>query len=428
MMKTHGNVLAAALLLGGCAEATDKGAAPQRLYRGYAAFTLKLGQSDNAEAVKLIPSSDLALLSSSKAKKATLVRIDGETLVELRSRALFADDPSESELTNVEVGPAGEWAVFTRTLETRDAAGKQTSCGGEVVFVDITDSAAFGTVLQRVTVGPMPDSVDVSSDGRWVVVANERDSAWGGKCEVAGVSPSISIIDVTNGVGLAHERQRVTMPPDATDGREPESIVFSRDDDLVVCTLQDSHEVALLRLSALAGLSALSSQDLQVVRLPQNSLGQDPWPDNIVAFADQSGAEYFAIAGEWNDTLIVIDGTGAVVANVDIDARDMPSDLPRDASGEAPPFRPDSLTKFQVDGHSYLAASLKHAGAVGIWDVSAADAPTFAEVIKIGKEDAGTPTTASTVGGEGVAASADGSAIVCANEGEGSLSLILPRP
>jgi len=421
--------LGLALCLANCGDAASDVATGPRSYRGFHSFTLELGQSANSESIKLVPGRDLAVLSSSKAKRATLVRLDGDALVELRARSLFPSDTSESELTSVEVAPSGEWAVFTRTLETRDpTSGEQTSCGGELVFVDISDSAAFGTILKELPVGPMPDSVDVSSDGRLVAVANERDSAWGGKCKVAGVVPSVSIVDVSAGVAQASELYRVTMLEDEVVNREPETVAFSRDNDLVVCTLQDSYEVALFRVSALVGLSAPTSRDVNVVRLPKNELGKDPWPDGVAAFTDKTGAEYFAIAGEWNDTLMVIDAAGKLVANVDIRASDMPSDLPRDTSGEPPPFRPDSLAMFRFGGEAHLAVSLKHAGAVGIWDVGDATAPRFTAVVKVGKADSGTPSTPSSIGTEGIAATPTGDSIVCANEGEGSVSLVRVSP
>jgi hypothetical protein len=429
MHKSSPAITALFLICAACGTNDDTNPDARRPYKGRHASTLLLGQSDNAETVKLIPNTALAVLSSSKAKKATLVRLDGDSLSVVRSRVLLPDDTSETEVTSVNVSPTGDWAVFTHSLETRDAtSGAQTSCGGELLFADVTDTDAFGTVLKRLTVGPMPDSVAVSSDGHWVAVANERDSAWGGKCEVPGYSGSVSIIDVSGGVAAAYEKTRVTMFDGDTDGREPESITFGRDDDLVATTLQDSHEVAFMRVSALVSAPAWTSDDIQVVRLPENSLGMDPWPDGIVTLNNGVGAELFAVAGEWNDTLIVIDDSGRVVTNHEIVAAEMPGDLPRDLSGESPLFRPDSLTVFRASERTYLAASLKHSGAVGVWDVTDPAAMSVADVIKIGDADAGTPITPSSIGSEGIAANADGSSIACANEGEGSVSLVRGVP
>lgn len=57
--------------------------------------------------------------------------------------------------------------------------------------------------------------------------------------------------------------------------------------------------------------------------------------------------------------------------------------------------------------------------------MSDAAVPLFVQAVKVGRDEMGTPTTASTVGTEGIAATADGAAIVTANEGESSASLIL---
>jgi len=394
-------------------------------YQGYHAHTLKRGKSDNAEVIKVLKGGEFALLVSSKSRKISLLRIKDGQITEVRSRSLFPQDTSESELSHIDADSTGSWAVVTRTLPQSDQ-GTITGCAGEVVFVDIKDAETFGDVLKQVPVGPMPDSVDISPDDKRVASANERDVVWG-KCEgVAGLDPaSISIIDLPSGPASAMETLRVLMTID--EEREPEDIEFSKTGDLLVATLQDSHEVAFLDLVALSGKTSASDADLKIVSLPKNALGQDAWPDGITAFVDGKGIEYFATANEANDTITLLDAVGSIVSNLEILASDIPADYPRDGSW-GPLFRPDSIDDMRWNGRSYLTVTLKASGAVGIWDVSDVKKPKFVETVKVGDKEGATRDEESTVLPEGISTSATLGAILTANEGESSVSLILATP
>ncbi|MBW2735102.1 MAG: hypothetical protein JRH20_22195, partial [Deltaproteobacteria bacterium] len=364
-------------------------------------------------------------LVSSKARRITLLQIGTEGLSEVRSRALFPEDPSESELTHVDVSADGSWAVATRTLIEKNAAGETTACGGELVFIDISDDAQFGALLAQIPVGPMPDAVAISPDGKTVLSANERDVVWG-KCEqVAAIDPpSISIVDVSEGPAQAKELKRVLMTGE--DKREPEYVAFSAKGDLFAVTLQDSNEVALFRLSALLPLEAPTDANAEViVKLPQNSIGQDAWPDGVALVVDGEGKEHFVIAGEGNDMFYLLDGSGAITSAVEINASDIPAAYPRDGSW-GPLFRPDSVTAMRWEEQSYVAFSLKASGAVGIWNVTVPQSVTFVQTIKVGADEQATTETESSVGTEGIAASSDFGFIVTANEAESSVSLVLP--
>ncbi|PIE19252.1 MAG: hypothetical protein CSA66_02675 [Proteobacteria bacterium] len=399
-------------------------------YRAALAETLLAGASDNAEVIKVIGDSDAAILVSSKARKVTRVSVTSDgRLSQTRDRVLFEEDTTESELTHIDVSSDGTWAALTRTIIETDGAGAQTACGGEVVFIDATDSDSFGDVLAQLPVGPMPDSVDISDDDTLVAVANERDGpdAWG-KCEVDGATPSISVVDVSAGASSPTELHRVEMIDGDTGPREPESVVFGADNDLVVATLQDSHEVAIFKVSDLAGNAAPTSDDIMIVSLPTNALGAGAWPDGVTRFVDGQGHERFAIAGEWNDTLTTIAGDGRVLASVELDEGDFPPTLPRVVAEGYPLFSPDSLSAFVFKGNSYLAVTLRHSGAVLIYDVTDAAAPTFGQVVAVGQdEQGGLDEDGSTIRPEGVAAAPDGRFIVVANEGESSVSLLLPE-
>ena len=421
-----GPVVAVVMLLAGCgAETTGGPATAGDTYHAEHAYTLLFGRSDNAEVVKFVAHTQRAVLVSSKSRKITLLGIEGGALTALRSAALFRDDLSESELTHIDVNATGVWATVTRTLIEKDSAGTTTACRGELVFVDVSDSAAFGTVLAQLPVGPMPDSVDIADDDRHVAVANERDKIWG-KCEeVAGLEPpSVSIIEVGEGPAAAREIKRVVLT--GNDEREPEYVAFSADNDLIAVTLQDSHEVGLLRISELEGIDKPTDAQVKIVRLPKNALGQDPWPDGVARFVDGGGRELFAAAGEANDTFHIFDAEGTLVHQLEISPNDIPAAYPRDGSW-GPLFRPDSVASLVWHDKAYLGFTLKASGAVGIWDVSDASAPRLSALVKVGKDETAGADQPSTISPEGIAASSESGMIITANEGESSASLIQPK-
>lgn len=426
-----GGLLVFAGLLGatttGCEDSQD-GTSGTTRWVGRLADTFQMGKADNAEAVRVLPGGQAAVLLSSKARKATLFRITNGRLVLAREKAFYPADPSESEMTNLDVSSDGTWAVATRTILEVNGEGQQVRCGGMAVFFDITDRESFGTILAEVEVGPMPDAVDISDDDRLVAVANERDGpdAWG-KCEVPGATPSISILELSAGPTSAREQIRIPMKDGGTGPREPESIVFSKDHDLVVTTLQDSHEVALFRVSEVAGKAAPSSDDLRIVPLPANALGAPPWPDGVARCESPAGNEFFVVAGEWNDTFSILDGSGTIRSTTEVSPRDIPASLPRVIDEGSPLFSPDSVACFVLGGRVYGAFTLRHAGAVAVYDLSAPEAPVFVQAIAVGREERGAADeNGSTVRPEGISATSDGGVMVVANEQESSLSLILP--
>lgn len=393
--------------------------------------TLVFGADDNSEVIKLLPDGRRAVLIASKARRLTLIEVRPDGLAERQSVVLFPDDPSESELTHVDFAADGRFAAITRTLP-RSVDGVVTDCAGEVVFVDVTPGAGFGAMLNRVAVGPMPDAIDLSSDDRWAVTADEVDYN-DGKCPVAAIRGSVSVIELPDGDPLrARVRARIRMDETATGGRrEPEQIHFAPDDDRVAVTLQDTHEVLFFRRSAVLGaddtIAELAAADLTITRYPDRPDGAEPWPDGVHVLRDAAGRAWFVAAGEYNDTLAIFDLDGGFVGQHRIDPADMPDDLPRNLeSWSAAPFRPDSLAFVEIGGRALLAASLKHAGAIGLWDVGDPTTLRLHAVVKIGAREAGTPTTESSLGTEGISAGVSGGVgvVLTANEGESSVSLV----
>ncbi len=421
-------VLFCFLLLTACSD-PEPGTPTELGWKGKHVQTMPFGADDNSEVIKLLPSGDRAVMVASKSRKITLLEVSPDEVKEVASVKLFAEDASDSELTHIDFDSEGRFAVVTRTLPIVEE-GELVDCRGSLVFVDLADDT-FGTVLQEVEVGAMPDAVDISPDDRYVVSADEVDYN-DGKCPLPEVDPSVTVLEIPNADPTATTVRAVISMVSDSEGarREPEQIIFASDSDHVAVTLQDTHELLLFQLSAVLDadgtLVETSSDQLSVVRLPNRSSGAEPWPDGVHSFVDASGAEYFVVAGEYNDTLTVLDLDGTLVVNHEIQPANMPGDLPRNLeSWNHAPFRPDSLASFHYDGHSYIAASLKHAGAVGVWRVDDPLTIQIADVVKIGFDDQGTATTESTIGTEGISASAAG-LVLTANEEESSVSLVAP--
>jgi len=367
-------------------DAASEQVVPPGHFVGQLADTLLMGAADNAEVVKAVPGTTRAILVSSKARKLSLLEIGGAKIEVLREHLLFENDPSESETTSLAVAPDGTWAVCTRTIIQTDDSGAQTDCGGELVFFDATDSDKFGEVLGQLTVGPMPDSVAISDDGKWAASANERDGpdAWG-KCEVPGEQASVSIVSLEDGPSGAAEYRRITMVDADTGPREPESVIFGTDNDLVVATLQDSHEVLFVRLSQLESEEAPTSASdaVTIVRLPDDAVGAGPWPDGVGRCPGPSGSDLFVTAGEWNDTFAILDGQGKVVSNSALNPGDIPESFPRVIAEGSPRFSPDSVATFQFGGVPHVAFTLRHSGAVVVYELSDPAAPAFASATAV---------------------------------------------
>jgi hypothetical protein len=401
------------------------------IWQGEHSQTILLGAEDNSEVIKAIPNSNLAILVASKTRKVTLLSIDESVMSVVEELVLFPEDTSESELTHIDFSPDGSYAVITRTLPT-SVDGEQVSCAGELVFVSM-EQDTFGEVLSQVGVGPMPDAVDVSPDGNWVVSADEVDFN-DGKCTVEGTIPSISILSVEDGPETPSLVAQITMvSEDGENLREPEQIVFGGDSDRVVGTLQDTHEIISFSvadvISAGGGSMTSEASIFTITTLPLRSDGAEPWPDGIVGFSLSGGEDWFIVTGEYNDTLHLLNDVGEPIYQYEIDPNEMPSDLPRNIeSWSLAPFRPDSVTTFTMESAPesvFVAASLKHSGAVGVWDVSDPSALSLQGVVSVGDNDGGTSETESTIGTEGIA-SFDGGTIITANEEESSVSLVVP--
>ena len=388
--------------------------------------TLKVGSKDNAEIVRALPDGS-AVLISSKAHRVTRLTYDASNGLKTTDQ-MTMPLPEDDEFTSGQLLDDKTILVTHTILEWTDNV--ISGCGGELMAMSLEAGSGFGRVLATEAVGAMPDAVAISPDKKWAVTCDEHDSeakAWG-KCSVESIKPSVTLVDLSRGVDNMVGVLKITFSENTIGPREPEYAAVASDNDTVMVTLQDSDEVAIFKISevlakaAADGTAELDEADVKIVALPVNSAGAQPWPDGILTF-DIDGNSYFVIAGEWNDTIITLDTEGNVISNVRITESEVPSNYPCVQNGSDPLYSPDSLASFKKNGKTFVAATLRHAGAVIVYDYSSPATPRFSAIAKVGEED----STSCSEGGskvrpEGI--SADGDLIWVANEKESSVSVI----
>lgn len=387
-------------------------------------FTLPFPTEDGSEIIKMLPSGDRAVLLASKTGRVTLLAVQETSLQELRTVELFGEEPVPGELTHIDISNDGTFGAVTRTIPIEEN-GVLVDCQGELLLIDLR--LDFGEIFARLPVGPMPDGVDISADQRWVVTADEADHFR--RCPLESVRGGVTVVELPGGSpGRARVRARITMDKVGDAHREPETIVFGPDDDLVAATLQDTHEVLFFRRSALVGedpdvVVERPATDFTLTRYPAGADAREPWPDGLHAFTHEDRTVFVA-TGEFNDSFAFFNEDGSFLSQTPIDLDDLPGDLPRnpdDALGGL--IRPDSVAPFVYQDQRYLALSLKYSGAVALYRVVDLTKPEFVAVVRVGETEMGTLSTPSTVSPEGIAG-ADRGIVVTANEGESSASLI----
>lgn len=415
------------LALSGCSHSDD---GDQMLVTGNTLgvkMSVSAQLSGNIEAVKTFDwKSPAAAVVGSKERKIHYMAYEDQThtLEEFYHTAVdpFQTDSkqtSESEFTNLAIVKSqytdekqSILGFVTKTELVYDASEKLIGCDGGLIALDYRASreADAKITASGVNVGSMPDAVAFSGDKRYLLTADEHDSAdtWG-KCTVASYLPSVTIIDlmdepdddtafdfertITNPVKQVKQvfftKKGVSGAP-----REPEYIAFSSDHRTVAVTLQDSHEVALFNVADVMKIEGekINAEDhgdiIRIVALEKNDAGYDVWPDGIVGFQAKN-KDYFAMAGEGNDTIEIIDQQGNHVSRIAITESDVPPTYPCLKADDfaTVKYSPDSITSFALNARVYVAATLRYAGAVIVYDVTNPTQPKFEFIARAGEND-----------------------------------------
>lgn len=154
---------------------------------------------------------------------------------------------------------------------------------GHLVWLD-----SLGNILRTLTVGPQPDMVTISPDGRWALTANEGEPSADYRRDPEG---SVSLVDLSGGIEKLTQSAVITLGFDAFNDRErldpsvrvygpgatvaqdlePEYITVSPDSTTAWVSLQEANALAIidLRQPAITRLVGLGFKDHS---RPQNAL------------------------------------------------------------------------------------------------------------------------------------------------------------
>lgn len=379
--------------------------------------TVSAGVDNNPEIVRMIPgTTNKAVFVASGVNKLGSVTYDatGLTIDQLSQvpASQFDTGRAFSELTSITVDPAGQYLAVLR-LDTRCPTSADAGAAyvrGSVMFVDVAPPHA---ILADVEIGFAPDSVYISGDGNWAVVANEADPERSGEDANACLAPnqgSISIIDLSAGVASATLVQDITsLTPDA---QLPEGVKIAPDNDTVVVAFQTSDEIALFRLS-----------DVPNATLTHIDLPADAGPDGLAIAPDGSFA---LISNEVGDSFSFLGlPAGNVINTYSIrGSGDVPERYNRDDRGSTKKHEPEECAIMAVAERLYAVFALQESHAVIAYDITDPMAPAFEDITEVGIDWAAEANGRgkSDIGPEGLAAR-DG-LILVASEREGSLSLV----
>ncbi|MDW8293452.1 MAG: ExeM/NucH family extracellular endonuclease [Anaerolineae bacterium] len=314
-----------------------------------------------------------------------------------------------------------------------------------------------GAFITEALVGRQPDSIEISPDGQWAVVANEAEAPGQGD---HGGPGSISLIDLTAfdpnaptplnvitlslpsqagapgfSVGRYDDIGRLLID-NTPDTLEPEGVAFSADSRFAFVTLQENNGVVRVELAAPYTLTFFGLYSTTHYADLTNGGGYSPnqlltaWrePDGI-GVLDIGGVRYFFTADE-GDTRPTASSAGVrggrTVSVFRADDGNFVSDTAGSLDdlaarwGRYPDNRsnrggsePEGLDAILFDGRAIIAVGLERADAVAIIDATEPATPTLIGFI---------PTGAAPEGVK-LAARNDALYVLAANEGDGTLTI-----
>ncbi|MEM6724581.1 MAG: choice-of-anchor I family protein, partial [Bacteroidota bacterium] len=246
----------------------------------------------------------------------------------------FSDPSNIQSITSIELPPNTDGV---QSVDVRDGllaaavASDPSTDNGIVIFSDID-----GNNSVTVEVGSLPDMLTFTPDGTKVVVANEGEPSGDYTIDPEG---SVSIIDVTGGLGGIDQSDVVTANFNAFDAQEvalksagvrifgpgasvsqdlePEYITVSDDSNTAYVALQENNAYAVVDLVN-ATITDVLPFGLKDHSLPQNSLDASDEPDFIFNAPWPIFGLYMPDAISYYE----VNGTGYIVTANEGDARD----------------------------------------------------------------------------------------------------------
>jgi DNA-binding beta-propeller fold protein YncE len=366
---------------------------------------------------------------------------DGMTVISTDSagqRLGFFDitDPANPQpLGGVGVGgePTSVYATGDYILAVVDTSdGDFANPSGHVSVLD-ADSRA---VLATIELGGQPDSIDVTSDGAYAVIAieNQRDEEFTPEGAAEGDLPQppageLAIIPLTGAPAdwtVEHVDLTGLEGLDTPEDPEPEYVTISPDDSKVAVTLQENNGVAIVDIAAATVLSHFSTGTTTVT-------GIDAMDDDHIALVDTItdvprepdaigwvGAEHLATAneGDWKGGSrgwTVFDAATGDVAwdsGNSFDHLAVRLGLYPDKRSDAKGSEPEGLLSATFDGVPYVFVGSERANFVAVYDVTDPAAPVFVQALP------------STPGPEGLLAIPERGLLVVSSETDDAEALI----
>ncbi|MCU0450403.1 MAG: choice-of-anchor I family protein [Bernardetiaceae bacterium] len=204
-----------------------------------------------------------------RSRRLFVVNNDGASRIEVLDLSAF---PVVNRLPSINLGTLGaanSVAAHDGLLAVALEAPTKTD-NGQVVFYD----AERLTITRQVTVGPLPDMVTFSPDGRLAITANEGEPNDAYTIDPAGSVSIINVADFTvttlDFAGFANQQTelvrngfKVFGPTGFAQNIEPEYVAVSDDSNTAWVTLQENNGIARVDLTArrITGLFALGTKD-----------------------------------------------------------------------------------------------------------------------------------------------------------------------
>jgi hypothetical protein len=304
-----------------------------------------------------------------------------------------------------------------------------------------------GDLLGSAATGIQPDSVAISPNGQYAVIANEAEAPEEGN---NGGSGSLTVVDLTTlqvtqlpfaaitgvtGISTGRTDDIGEIPVDNTPGTiEPESVAFSGNSRFAYVTLQENNAVLRLDMKTLA-MSVLGVGAVSHLADTSTAGGYNP-VDTLTTFREPDGiavdetGRFFVTADEGDTknsagsgalrggrTVSVFDAvSGAFIADTgkQIDDAANSIELYPDSRSNRGGSEPEVVDLTDHRGRTLVAVGLERANAVALIDVSDPTTPTVFAIAPTG------------TGPEGVKFVKRGSRlfVLCANEVSGTVTVL----
>ncbi|HEY0604657.1 MAG TPA: beta-propeller fold lactonase family protein [Herpetosiphonaceae bacterium] len=359
------------------------------------------GDIDGSEIIDITPNNQYAVvvgsrdLSERRLYMATLTPNTGIVVSQIDLDAAVNGRGLTNPLpSSVAIHPTGDYALVT-IREGGAPANTATETAGLGVFVTIADNGALSLVTDPVlTLGIRPESIDISNNGEFAVVANEGSNG------IAN-SGSISIIDLdASGAATGSVVQNIT-PPNETNP-DPESVAISLDGQRAFVTLETSGNLVIVDIN-----SPLNTSTATTVDVPSSS---SSLPDGIAVTPD---GQYVITANEGTNrvNMFQVSDAGPTLTLVD----NSESALPATST-------PEMVAIGTIGGELRAFVTLEAADSVAVFKLDPAGADKLVFETLISLNPSGQPPAD---GPEGIAVANGRELIVTANAFSNNISVIV---